>query len=150
MCWWVLGPIPHPRVQPPALLQTKHVYPTSKLRPKHCDQPIPGITAGVGEQQGQICMIHTWARSRYLTHLPNPPRVLETQKGRDDVDDMLGWPGADAQAADDESSDSEGSVGPPTMGSDQESAEMMQLLCQPHTEARSGLMLGGGVGEWKH
>ena len=109
----------------PCFLQTRQGYPSIKLRPKHCDQPIPGITAGVGEQQGQICMIHTWARSRYLTHLPNPPRVLKTQKGADDVDDMLGLLGydEDAQAAEDESSDSEGSVGPPTMGSDQKSRE---------------------------
>ena len=105
----------------PCFLQTKHGHPTSKLRPKHCDQPIPGITAGVREQQGQICMIHAWARYWYLTHLPNPPRVLKTQKVRDDVDDMLGLLREDAQAAEDESSDSEGSVGPPTLGSDQES-----------------------------
>ena len=50
------------------LLQTRQGYPSVKLRPKHWDQPIPGITAGVGEQQ--ICTIHTRARSRNLTHLP--------------------------------------------------------------------------------
>ena len=38
----------------PCFLQAKHGYTTSKPRPKHCDKPIPGIIAGVGEQQGQI------------------------------------------------------------------------------------------------
>jgi len=70
-------------------------------------------------------MIHTWARSRYLLHLPNPPRVLKTQTGADDSDDMFSFLGDAeyAQAAEDESSDSEGSVGPPTMVRDQESEE---------------------------
>ena len=36
---------------------------------------------------------------------------------------MIGLLGEDAQAADDELSDSAGPVGPPTMGSDQESGE---------------------------
>ena len=135
------------------LSQTKQGYPSNKLRPKHCDQPIPGITAGVGEQQGQICTIHTWARSRYLTHLPNPPRALKTQKGRDDVDDMLGLLGEDAQAADDESSDSEGSVGPPTMGNDQESGKY-DAAVMPAThrgkEWFDAWRWGWGVETWKY
>jgi hypothetical protein len=44
-------------------------------------------------------------------------------KGGNYYDDTIGLLGEDAQAADDESSESEGSVGKPTMGSDQESGE---------------------------
>ena len=106
----------------PCFSQTRQGCPSIKLRPKHCGQPIPGITAGVGEQQ--LCTIHTWARSRYVAHLPDLLQIIRKEKGAGDVDDMLGLLGDDdAQAAEDESSDSEGSVGPPTMGSDPESGE---------------------------
>ena len=82
--------------------------------------------------------------------MPNPPRDLKTHKGADDVDDMIFLLGddEDSQAADDESSDSEGSVGPPTMRSDQESGENCAVDMPGTHRGRSGLMLGNGGGEW--
>ena len=103
----------------PSFLQAKRGYPNVRLRPKQCDQPIPGTTR-VGEQQEQICAVHTWARTRYLAHLPNPPRVLKKEDDApDDFMDLIG----DEGGAQEESSDSEGTVASPAMGSDQESGE---------------------------
>ena len=52
---------------------------------------------------------------------------------------MIGLLGEGAQGADDESSDSEGCIGPTTMGSDQESGEDNAVVDDSHTQ-RQGVV----------
>ena len=70
--------------------------------------------------------------------------------GASDVDDILGLLGDDdTQAAEDESNDSEGSVGPPTMGHDPESREdgaAILAVCAERPGAACFLALGVGSG----
>jgi len=75
----------------PCFLQTRRGYPVQRLRPKQCGQLVPGINAETSEHQEQVCTVHTWARSRYMTHLPNPARVLRKEVATDDeFDGLLG------------------------------------------------------------
>ena len=107
----------------PSFLQARRGYPSIRLRPKRCEQPIPGINAGIGEEHAGCCAIHTWAR-RYMVHLPNPPRAFKKEQ-RPQEDEFMELAGDD-NAAEDESSDSEGSIDsidPSGMGSDVEAAE---------------------------
>ena len=63
---------------------------------------------------------------------------------------MIGLLGEDAQAADDESCDSEGSVGPPTMGSDQDSVEHYVVVMPATHRGKERFDAWRWGGEWKH
>ena len=115
----------------PCFVHSKKGYPSIKLRPRRCGKPIPGIVAGSGEnsaEEGQtVCGTHTWARGRYMAHLPNQPPVLRTkQQNKDDFEEL--GVGGDDGAAQDESPDSEeGSVEALGMGSDPESEDVAPI-----------------------
>ena len=68
-----------------------------------CEQPIPGINAGIGGEHAGCCAIHTWAR-RCMVHLPNPPRAFKKEQ-RPEEDEFMELAGDD-NASEDESSDS--------------------------------------------
>ncbi len=64
------------------------------------------------------CFVDDKAGYSSVKQRPNPQRALKTEKGADAVDDRIGLlvDDEDDQAAEDESSDSEGSVGSPALG----------------------------------
>jgi len=132
----------------PCFLQTRQGYPSVKLRPKHCDQPIPGgMTAGVGEQQGQICTIHTWARSRYLTHMPNPPRVLKKGELTMMTTCLACLVMTKTRRRQRMSRATQRApLVHPQWGVIRSLGKMVQLFRQPRRNARSGMMLGVGGG----
>lgn len=107
----------------PGFLQAKRGYPTHSLRPKQCEQPVPGINARACEHQEQVCTVHTWARARYLAHLPNPPRVFRKESDANGDDDFLGLLDDGEAKKGEESSDSEGSIASLALKSDQESGD---------------------------
>ena len=83
-----------------------------------------------------------------MAHLPNQPPVLRTKQQNKDDFEELGL-GGDDGAAQDESPDSEeGSVEAPGLGSDPESEDAAPI--QHCIRVRSGMTLGGGVGQRRH
>ena len=124
----------------PHFLTVRRGYPSARLRPTKCVKNLEaGQSAGNDAGDCEVCSIHTWARARFTTPLPNNPLKKHKKAGEakaTELAELMGGLPDDADSSDG-SGDGELNAGDPD-DSEESGVDEVGKVVQPKQVAGGG------------